>query len=73
MNIHWYAFDRVLDQYATQEEIYETTTKSLIPFVTNGFNATVFAYGATGMLQLSPILPPPPSFHFSFFIFLITF
>eukprot|EP00026_Physarum_polycephalum_P002447 Phypoly_transcript_02453.p1 GENE.Phypoly_transcript_02453~~Phypoly_transcript_02453.p1 ORF type:complete len:837 (+),score=158.90 Phypoly_transcript_02453:78-2588(+) len=43
-----YAFDRVVDQYATQEEIYETTTKSLIPFVTNGFNATVFAYGATG-------------------------
>lgn len=48
-----YAFDRVHDQYATQEEIYETTTKSLIPFVTNGFNATVFAYGATGISSYS--------------------
>ncbi len=31
-----------------QEEVYETTAKVLIPSVTGGFNATVFAYGATG-------------------------
>lgn len=28
--------------------MYEKTTKSLLPKVLNGYNATVFAYGATG-------------------------
>ena len=28
--------------------MYEHTAKVLIPSVTSGFNATVFAYGATG-------------------------
>jgi len=31
-----------------QREVYEKTCKFLIPGVINGFNATVFAYGATG-------------------------
>ena len=31
-----------------QDEVYEHTAKVLIPSVTSGFNATVFAYGATG-------------------------
>lgn len=46
-----YSFDRVFDQFANQQDIYESTTKGLIPFVTNGFNATVFAYGATGLFS----------------------
>ncbi|RXG72347.1 Kinesin-like protein KIN-8A, partial [Armadillidium vulgare] len=29
-------------------EVYSETTKRLIPFVLEGFNATVFAYGPTG-------------------------
>ena len=33
-----------------QKEVYEKTTKFLIPNVVNGYNATVFAYGATGEL-----------------------
>jgi kinesin family protein 18/19 len=28
--------------------VFENTTKPLISGVTNGYNATVFAYGATG-------------------------
>lgn len=34
-----------------QEEVYEATTKTLINSVINGYNATVFAYGATGKHQ----------------------
>jgi kinesin family protein 18/19 len=43
-----FAFDYVFDQYATQQEVYERTTKHLINEVLSGFNCTCFAYGATG-------------------------
>ncbi|EFA81602.1 kinesin family member 10 [Heterostelium album PN500] len=43
-----FIFDRVFDQFATQKEVFENTTKDVIKYVVNGFNATVFAYGATG-------------------------
>lgn len=33
-----------------QEEVYRTTSRFLIPSVISGYNATVFAYGATGKL-----------------------
>lgn len=43
-----FAFDRVFDENATQTEVYEATTKNLLDSVLDGYNATVFAYGATG-------------------------
>lgn len=43
-----FAFDRVYDDNATQMEVYESTTKTLLDSVLDGYNATVFAYGATG-------------------------
>lgn len=43
-----FAFDRIFDQNATQGEVYESTTRSLLDNVMDGYNATVFAYGATG-------------------------
>ncbi|CAN8101658.1 unnamed protein product [Discula destructiva] len=43
-----FAFDRVFDENATQTEVYEATTRSLLDSVLDGYNATVFAYGATG-------------------------
>ena len=43
-----YAFDRVFSSSATQREVFEHTTKGLIDGVLDGYNATVFAYGATG-------------------------
>lgn len=43
-----FAFDRVFDENATQADIYEGTTKNLLDSVLDGYNATVFAYGATG-------------------------
>lgn len=41
-------FDRVFDENTTQGEVYEATTRSLLDSVLDGYNATVFAYGATG-------------------------
>ncbi|KAH7034688.1 kinesin motor domain-containing protein [Microdochium trichocladiopsis] len=43
-----FAFDRVFDDNTTQSEVYEATTKTLLDSVLDGYNATVFAYGATG-------------------------
>ena len=35
--------------YFLQKEVYEKTTKDLIESVIDGYNATVFAYGPTGV------------------------
>ncbi len=43
-----YAFDHVFNQVSTQEEVYKQTTEILIDGVLKGYNATVFAYGASG-------------------------
>jgi kinesin family protein 18/19 len=43
-----YAFDIAFTKNSTQEEVYISTTKFLIKDVIEGYNATVFAYGASG-------------------------
>lgn len=43
-----FAFDRVFDENTAQADIYEGTTRNLLDSVLDGYNATVFAYGATG-------------------------
>ena len=43
-----YAFDFAFDKNTSQNMVFENSTKFLIEGVVNGFNATVFAYGATG-------------------------
>ena len=43
-----YAFDFAFDKYSSQITVFEKSTKFLIEGVVNGYNATVFAYGATG-------------------------
>ena len=43
-----FSFDRIFDQNASQGEVYESTTRSLLDNVLEGYNATTFAYGATG-------------------------
>ena len=43
-----FAFDKVFDTHTTQEDVYESTSKPLLDSVLDGYNATVFAYGATG-------------------------
>ncbi|KAI8850138.1 P-loop containing nucleoside triphosphate hydrolase protein [Chytridium lagenaria] len=43
-----YAFDHVFSEVSEQGEVFDNTTKCLVPTVLKGYNATVFAYGATG-------------------------
>ena len=43
-----YAFDVVFDQDVAQMDVYEKTAKGLVNGVLDGYNASVFAYGATG-------------------------
>jgi kinesin family protein 18/19 len=43
-----YAFDYAFGENSTQVEVFDKTTRFLIDGVLQGFNATVFAYGATG-------------------------
>lgn len=45
---HRFVFDRLFDMNATQQEVFENTTKPLLDSILDGFNATAFAYGATG-------------------------
>ncbi|XP_044759987.1 kinesin-like protein KIF19 isoform X3 [Coccinella septempunctata] len=48
INDKQYSFDVVFGEESTQEEVYNVTTSSLVKDILNGYNATVFAYGATG-------------------------
>ncbi|EQC32541.1 hypothetical protein SDRG_09864 [Saprolegnia diclina VS20] len=43
-----YAYDIAFSEEATQDEVYERTVKNIIPTILDGYNATIFAYGATG-------------------------
>ncbi|KAM9366325.1 kinesin-like protein KIF18A [Symphorus nematophorus] len=43
-----FVFDRVFSENSTQVDVFENTTKGVLDGVMNGFNCTVFAYGATG-------------------------
>ncbi|KNC98531.1 uncharacterized protein SPPG_06224 [Spizellomyces punctatus DAOM BR117] len=54
-----YGFDRVFNETATQQEVYEGTAQPLIDGVLNGYNATVFAYGATGCGKTHTITGTP--------------
>lgn len=41
-------FDSVFHDQMTNEEVFEICTKPIITSVMNGFNCSVFVYGATG-------------------------
>lgn len=43
-----YEFDSVLDDQATQANVYDASAKLAVTQVLKGINATVFCYGATG-------------------------
>ncbi|CAE7877456.1 kif19 [Symbiodinium sp. KB8] len=54
-----YHFDQACDETAQNLEVYERTTRFLIPSVIQGFNATVFAYGATSAGKTHTMLGYP--------------
>ena len=56
---HRFVFDKLFDIQATQEDVYNNTTRPLLDSVLDGFNATVFAYGATGCGKTHTILGTP--------------
>jgi kinesin family member 18/19 len=43
-----YAFDYVFDRHVSQESVFDKSVKFALDGVMEGFNATVFTYGATG-------------------------
>lgn len=43
-----FVFDKLYDEEASQMDVYSGTTSALLDSVLDGFNGTVFAYGATG-------------------------
>ncbi|KAK0206737.1 kinesin-like protein [Desarmillaria ectypa] len=43
-----FMFDKVFDHEARQQHVYEATSQPLLKGLLDGYNATVFAYGATG-------------------------
>ena len=53
------AFDKVCDQYATQVDVFEASTKPLVDGVMDGINCSVFAYGATGAGKTYTMLGNP--------------
>eukprot|EP01064_Diplonema_japonicum_P013625 TRINITY_DN2116_c1_g3_i1.p1 TRINITY_DN2116_c1_g3~~TRINITY_DN2116_c1_g3_i1.p1 ORF type:complete len:509 (+),score=77.21 TRINITY_DN2116_c1_g3_i1:61-1587(+) len=45
---HSYVFDRVYGPTSSQLDIFNGTVKDLLPSIFNGYNSSVFCYGATG-------------------------
>ncbi|KAJ7774259.1 kinesin-like protein [Mycena maculata] len=43
-----FMFDKVFNNEARQQDVYEATAQPLLQGLLDGYNATVFAYGATG-------------------------
>ncbi|QEL62215.1 hypothetical protein CJJ09_004388 [Candidozyma auris] len=43
-----FVFDSLFDENTSQQQIYEATTRPLLDSILDGYNGTVFAYGATG-------------------------
>ena len=56
-----YCFDAVFGEDATQEQVYKQTTADTIDTIIEGYNCTVFAYGATGAGKTHTMLGCPGS------------
>ncbi|ROT71207.1 putative kinesin-like protein KIF18A-like, partial [Penaeus vannamei] len=56
-----FVFERVFGEDSTNEQIYEETTKDLVDTLLNGYNCSVFAYGATGAGKTFTMLGKPDS------------
>ncbi len=54
-----FVFDRVFDERSSNQEVFENTTSSVIDSVLEGFNCSVFAYGATSAGKTHTMLGSP--------------
>ncbi|KAI7804745.1 putative kinesin heavy chain-like, partial [Triplophysa rosa] len=45
---HIMGFDEVLDEESSQKDVYESTTKSLVEYLMQGYNGCVIVYGSPG-------------------------
>lgn len=57
-NLH-FEFDQVFDQESTNQEVFEASTKNIISSIFEGYNCSVFAYGATGAGKTFTMLGTP--------------
>lgn len=58
---HKFIFDRLFDEDSSQSDIYENSTKPSIDAALQGYNSTIFAYGATGCGKTFTISGTPES------------
>ncbi|CAH2353663.1 kinesin-like protein Kip3p [[Candida] railenensis] len=56
---HRFVFDQLFDTETDQYHVYEKTTKPLLDSILEGYNSTVFAYGATGCGKTHTIAGSP--------------
>lgn len=56
-----FVFDKLFDMTSDQETVYHATTRPLLDAILEGFNGTVFAYGATGCGKTYTISGTPES------------
>lgn len=54
-----FAFDRVFNEDATNQEVFELTTYSVVDSLLQGYNCSVFAYGATSAGKTHTMLGCP--------------
>ncbi|AAS53120.1 AER441Cp [Eremothecium gossypii ATCC 10895] len=56
-----FMFDKLFDVDASQQDVFQCTTMPLLDSILDGFNGTVFAYGATGCGKTFTISGTPDS------------
>lgn len=61
-----YAFDYVFGEKSTQKEVFESSMEGLVEGILKGYNATVFAYGATGAGKTHTICKLIPCFFYRY-------
>lgn len=56
-----FSFDRIFSDTSTNRSIFETVTRPMVDATIDGFNCSVFAYGATGSGKTFTMLGEPPN------------
>ena len=54
-----FAFDRVFDENGSNNDVFQHTTKPIIDSILDGYNCSVFAYGATSAGKTHTMLGSP--------------